>query len=425
MARVIVELMPNTLVLKSRISNDEISSGSASGFALINQLDIDCPKEKSLGIDVNDYINSWCSVHLEVYVSAKKLGDYDLPDTRAKLFRHSDGHGVVMEEYPGGGFTLYVSLGETDYEKIIATTNNPHFRITVECNAWLGHGDDDSTIFAEQVGTWCTRFETIELRFGEAAKERWPFAGLISRKHAEFKTTIPKELRINRFDFSYYLAKSVGCWAMSKPVSRNSVVTELDEAFEMAKNIRDWSALEVESEIDRYINKPWATSSYFERKLLQSLVYERIDELLLEIQNPQHTFDVATLRSRYRIADIPKVQKYGAAINLLIGIALGIVVSISNGWGLGIFAGFVYLSIADIKVRIDRVRFPKPGDGYAALIRDLEHTKQMCWRAEERKLCPRYIRQRLEEMEDRGVGWYAGTLDIVRHAETRNPNIWE
>jgi hypothetical protein len=426
MARVIVELVPTTLVLKSNIKKDETTTHSASAYALINELGIDCPEEKTLGIDLNDHINSWCRVHLEIYAANDNPDDSDLPDTCAKLYHHADGQGVVMEEYPGGGFTLNLRLDNTAYRRIIETANNQKLRTVVECNAWFKHSIEERTILSEETGTWCARFESIELCIGEVDKVRWPLSGLIGRKLAEFEKTIPKEERgINRREFSYYLAKSVGEWAISKPVSRNSVVTELDEAFEIAGNIREWSIQEIGSEIHRYIKKPWATSGHFERKLMQSMVCERIDELLQEIKNQLHTSDVAILKRHYRIAEIPKIPKYGAAIDFFVGLALGIIVGISNGWAIGITAALVYLSIADIKSRIDRTRFPTADDGSAALIRDLEHTKNMLWHAEERSICPRYIRQRLEEMENRGVGWYGGTLDIAHHAEARNPNVWD
>jgi hypothetical protein len=205
MSRFTVELVPNTLVRKSTISNDETGSGSVFGFAIINGLDIDCSVGKSLGIDAGDHINSWCGVHLEIYDSAKALDRHDLADTRAKLFHHVDGHGVAMDDYPGGGLSLFSKS---------------------ECHR------------------------------------------------------------------------------------------------------------------------------------------------------------------------------------------------------VGMLAGFVSLSILDIKARIHRNEFRKSSSNLTSLIRDLEHTKSICRRPDARTVCPRYIRERLEEMESRGVGWYEGTLDIVRHAEARNENLW-
>ena len=429
MARVIVELVPNTLILKSSTSDDGTTKSSISGFALINEFDIDCPEEKTLGIDLNDYINSWCGVRFEVYGSEIKLGKHDLPDTRAKLYHHGDPDADVMDKHSGGGFTLDVSLDQTEYERIIATTRDPKLRLILECSAWFKHSTEEKTIFGNGIGTWYARFESIELSFG-VTHERWPLTGLVGRKLNEFEKSIPKEHRKNNFELSYYLAKSVGRWAANAPVSRKSVSEELDEAFEIVRNIMNRAVQEyVGSDIDLYLKKPWATSGDFEYKLIQTLVNERINELLLEIQRPQNTREVAALRSYYRIVDTPQTPKYGAAPEVLgsitASIGLGILVGMSFGWTIGVFAGFVYASIREIKGTIERVGLPKPGFALAALSRDLEHTKSMFWRSDTKSICPRYIRERLEEMDNRGVGWYAGTLDIVHHAEARNPNIWE
>jgi hypothetical protein len=424
MSRFTVELVPNTLVRKSTISNDETGSGSVFGFAIINGLDIDCPVGKSLGMDAGDHINSWCGVHLDIYDSAKALDRHDLADTRAKLFHHVDGHGVAMDDYPGGGLSLFLSLSVIEYENIISLTHNPKSRIVVECDAWFERADEDKTIFAKDAGNWCARFETIGLTFGGIDRERWPLAGLIGRKHDEFEKAIPGEQRKNRFDFSRYLSKSVGRWAMGSPVSRNSVIAEIDEAFEIAKNIMDWSAPNAGAEIDRYVKKTWSTCSYFEMKLMEALVGEHVDELLREIQSARNTAEVTAIKSYYRVVDIPEVSKYAALTDLSIGIALGITVGIGVGWAVGILAGFVSLSILDIKARIHRNEFRKSSSNLTSLIRDLEHTKSICRRPDARTVCPRYIRERLEEMESRGVGWYEGTLDIVRHAEARNENLW-
>ena len=425
MSRLRVELLPKTLAQKSSIGKDEIKPISTSGLALIDELHIDRPTSKTLGIELADYINSWCRVHLNIH-NADAEPEEENPHTRATLYHHADGNGVVMEEYVDGGFSLIVRLDDNNYQAITDTVNNPRLRVVIECNVW-GRNPVESTNLSEEPGTWRVNFDSIEVSIAEVQQERWPLAGLVGRKVAEFDKTVSKKDRPpKRADSSHYFAKSIGSWAISNPVSRSAINAELDDAFDLTRSFLECPAHELEDEIIRYVQKPWATSGYVERRLTQFLVSERVNELVEDVKASRPTLDVTAMMRHYQLAEgevAPKKNQW--VLELSIALVFGCVVGFGAGWAIGLAAGFLYMSICDIKNRSERALFPKHGDGPGVMIKDLELIKSIFWRAEDNAMCPRYIRQRLEEMESRGVSWYGGTLALVHHAEARNPNVWQ
>jgi hypothetical protein len=73
MSYISLAIFPNTVERKSSVPSDGRRGYSTRFSALILRLDIDHPKDKHLGVELSDYVGSWCSV----YVGNENDGPFD------------------------------------------------------------------------------------------------------------------------------------------------------------------------------------------------------------------------------------------------------------------------------------------------------------------------------------------------------------
>jgi hypothetical protein len=431
MSSISLELIPSTLETTSRIPSELDRYYVAQITALIHDLRIDHPKDKSLGVDLSAYQGSWCNVYIEKQDQNRVHPNGDHPvDTCALLHHHPDGDDNGQHDYgPDWRFNVWLALSDTEYLAFQSAMNQKPQTVLLECHSSWDRDAEESLNFPGAPDVWVARFNSFTLKYCARPTDRRRFIPVVSKKFQPFKDKRRKDLPQLARSSDYYLQEALSRWAMTAPVRRKKVEEETDEAVGILEGLVDTSADAIGHAASEYLKRPWATCGVFEIALFTALAHDRTDHLISEIKSGENYIDAAIIRAYYGIpskvqAPATQQSKHAGIWILFWGITLGVAVGIGVGWAAGLAVAAVFLTLQQILLELKQRKTEIIDRGDAELIHDLEKAKN-CVGGSWFTLCPHSIRERFERLESRGVDWHSGTLELVRHAEARNPNAWE
>jgi hypothetical protein len=432
MSYISLAIFPNTVERKSSVPSDGRRGYSTRFSALILRLDIDHPKDKHLGVELSDYVGSWCSV----YVGNENDGPFDprynQPQGTCAILTHNpDGDGGShRDDVPDWRFGVILALTETDHLAFQFAMNQRPCSIVLECHDWTN--GPEALKFSSAPAVWQARFTSFELKYHATPADQpfyvLPAVAELFEPFWQTKEQQKTESAIFR-ESSHCISRSITQWAVAAPVKRNKVLQESQDAVQLLERLVDYSSVEVlESATSEYLKKPWADCARFELALFTTLAADRVTRLIEELNTGEPYIDANVLRAHYGIsykARAPsKKHLLGTGIwNSIWGIGAGVAVGIGAGWAAGLAVGLVVLLLQRILFELGKNKSETVVSD-SALIHDLESAKNYgagSWWTP----CPRAIRETFERLQGRGVRWHPGTLELVRHAEARNPHRWE
>lgn len=417
-----VLLAPYRSSLTCRRWHDSANSETRiSVAALIRSLALTGIQGKDLGLDLTDYIGSWCTVGLRS--AEDKQAHWKDLDAATVALLHCYPDQIGGKISGAINFTIFIghehwlALAEATPAEALPTFITLHLRST--------HPAEAFTRFEDASG-WMVRFASVEFTYGEEDVTR-PHNAKVQRL---FESALQPYKGKKKLPISGSLTSvqhSLAKWVTAAPISGDEVECEVSNALEMLSGLDEFPPKELGWGIRDYFAKPWADCADLEKAILRTLVADRCDELIKELESGiDHVGTARRLRQSYAISPL-KVKAYVSTDRHQIGsVALIIIVSLfagySYGWSAGLLALAVLGFLQSLKnaAETSQVWFSSLRD-VSAIVADLSRTRDDL-RTE--PLSPRYTRERLEELEKLGVDWHWGTLQIARHAEARSAHKW-
>jgi hypothetical protein len=194
---------------------------------------------------------------------------------------------------------------------------------------------------------------------------------------------------------------------------------------------------EVSSYASDYLSKPWATCAPLEKVLLDCLVYQ----YGLDIAEHSQYFlrdsvvhsDAGRWLTKHCLSRVTANKPVSVAVRAIVGLILSIPVGFGAwhavGWWAGVFVfdvlicAFGVSSYLSMKMNTQEGKAPSLDLVIKGVIEEVSSAYELIQRP---AISPRYLRERFAHLAaNEGIDWPAGVLEIIEHAERRNPERWE